>query len=403
MVAGIKKQHQEKVKKLSQEFLKAAAEGNDNDGFGYAAITNDGRIYGEKWLRKEDIFVLHTQPKNPVGNDLVKNLLGEAAKPLLVAPPEKVYDSFGVPMTKETLASTVAIIVHARKQTHGAKSIENTHPFYSPESPTANGSPDPATALIHNGTIMNHMSLTKKTSTCDSETILHEYLKNAMSYNPWAIPKLASTLVGQYAVGVLSSTQQEADHVTPVLDIFKSAKELHCAYVPELETFVFCTLPSLLAKACIEVGLKFTGMSEVRDGYLVRLNAITGERMEEIIPFDQSRQYLTGQNVTEYDRRGGNGHHRPGVHSRTAGMVDPNLDYVRKARANIHGPNLREEETVEDAKREFERNHGDLFNAPYYDTGTGITEEEMKYFRTLEGNKEVDMKALRLVKHVLNF
>jgi predicted glutamine amidotransferase len=403
-VAGIKRQHQDKVKKLSHEFLKASAQA-DNDGFGYAAITNDGQIYGEKWLREEDVFKIHAQPKTPPGNDRVKNLLGEAARPLIIAPTEKVYEDFGVTRTKDVLNSTVAIIVHARKKTTGFKSIENCHPFYSPETPHESGSPDPQTAMVHNGSIMNHHSLTKKTSSCDSEVILHEYLKEGMSYNPWAMPKLAKTLVGQYTVGVLTSAQLEADRVQPVLDIFKSAKELHCAFVKELETYVFCTTPGHLAKACHEAGLTPIGMSEIRDGYLIRLNAITGERLEDIIPFDQSRQYLTGHNYTDYDRRnGGNAHHRPaGIHSRTADltMVDPNRDYTRQA--NMHGPSTSESDTVDKAKLEFERHHTDLFQAPYYDTGTGLTKEEMEYFSTLEADSQVNLKALRLVKKVLNF
>lgn len=401
MVAGIKKQHQDKVKKLSEEFLKAAAE-IDDDGFGYAAITRTGLIYGEKWLRKEDVFKLHTQPQAPAGNAIVKDLLGDAAKPLLDAPSEKIYDDFGPKRTKDLLQSTVAVIVHARKKTQGIKMIENCHPFYAAEEGN-----DPATALIHNGSIMNHHSLTKKTSTCDSETILHEYLKNAMSYNPWAMPALAKTLVGQYTVGVLTSTYQ-GETPTPVLDIFKSAKELHCAYIKELETHVFCTLPGLLVKVCKEVNLTPVGMSEVRDGYLVRIDAITGKRMEDIIPFDQSRQFLSGQNHTTTagtENRVG-AHHRPaGTHSRTAGMsmIDPNRDYIRNNQHRFGPLANPDEDSVETAREEFYKNHTDLFTAPYYDTDAGLSKDEMEYFKTLEAGKDVDMKALRLVKKVLNF
>lgn len=383
MVAGIKRQHQDKVKKLSSEFLKAAGE-IDDDGFGYAAITRTGHIYGEKWLRKEDVFQLHSQPKPPMGNQLVKDLLGDAAKPLMDVSSEKIYDSFGTTRTKEVLQDTVAVIVHARKKTTGLKTIENCHPFYSVEEGN-----DPATALIHNGSIINHYNLVKKTSTCDSEVILHEYLKEAMSYNPWAMPALAKTLVGQYTVGVLTSAQIE-NGVQPVLDIFKSAKELHCAFVKELETYVFCTLPGLLMKACKEAGLTPLGMSEVRDGYLIRLDAVTGKRLEEIIPFDQSRQFLSGQQTTDMTR--GGGHHR-----QTA--IDANRDYIREHQR--HGPHL--PDTVDEAKQHFEKNHRDLFNAPYYDTDTGLTKEELDFFATLEASKNVDMKALRLVKKVLNF
>ena len=387
MVAGIKNQHQEKIKKLSQEFLKLAAE-NDDDGFGYAAITNDGKIYGEKWLRKEDVFQLHSQPKPPVGNELVKDLLGEAGKPLYDGPTEKIYDSFGVTRTKDVLKNTVALLVHARKKTTGLKAIENCHPFYSAEE-----GDDPNTALIHNGSIMNHHSLTKKTSTCDSEVILHEYLKEAMSYNPWAMPALAKTLVGQYTVGVLTSAQTQSGP-QPVLDIFKSAKDLHCAYVKELETYVFCTLPGLLVKACTAVGLTPLGISEVRDGYLIRLDAITGKRLEDLIPFDQSRQYMSGTPMGTTS-----GHHRPGTQSRSGGpMIDPSRDYIR---TQMHGPR-RIDDSVESAKEDFTKNHKELFSSTYYDTGTGLNKEETEFFAALEVDAKVDLKAMRLVKKVLN-
>lgn len=403
MVAGIKRQHQDKIKKLSAEFLKSAAE-SDDDGFGYAAITSDGKIYGEKWLRKEDVFSLHGQPQPPPGNNLVQDLLGDASKPLLTVPSEKIYDEFGTKRTKDVLQSTVAVIVHARRKTTGLKSIENCHPFYEPENSESN---DPATAIIHNGSIINHYSLTKKTSTCDSEVILHEYLKNAMSHNPWAIPTLAKTLVGQYTVGVLTSTYQ-GETAMPVLDIFKSARDLHCAYVKELETYVFCTLPGLLVKACKDVGLTPMGLSEVRDGYLIRLDAVTGKRLEDLIPFEQSRQFLSGNTTTTGGTNESRGaHHRPaGTHSRTAHLtqVNGNRDYIRQnTRTHSHyGPNT-QDDSVESAKLDFEKKHSDLFTAPYYDTGSGLSKEEMEYYQTLEVNKTVDLKALRLVKKVLNF
>jgi hypothetical protein len=398
MVAGIKKQHQDKVKKLSEEFLKTAAE-VDDDGFGYAAITREGEIYGEKWLHKEHVFKIHAQPTAPAANVLIKDLLGDAAKPLHEAPTEKIYDEFGTKRTKDVLNNTVAVVVHARKKTYGSKSIENCHPFYN-----AAENHDPSVALIHNGSIMNHGSLTKKTSTCDSETILHEYLKNAMCHNPWAMPELAKTLVGQYTVGVLTSTFQ-GETPTPILDIFKSAKDLHVAYVKELDTYVFCTLPGLLFKCCQAVGLTPMGMSEVRDGYLIRIDAITGKRLEDLIPFDQSRQFLSGQSTTTADtsERGGT-HHRPaGTHSRTAGLLNGNRDFVRKHRFGPQSHDDKDEDSIEVAREEFQKNHTDLFSAPYYDTDTGLSQEELVYFQTLEAGKSVDLKALRLVKKVLNF
>lgn len=402
MIAGIKKQHQEKVKKLTKEMVKVFAR-VDDDGFGYAAITRDGSIYGEKWLRKEDAFVTHSQPKVNLGNNLVATLLGEAAKFKDAPSEDKIYDQFGVPRTKEMLNTTVAVILHARKKTQGDKSIDNTHPFFQDVHEN-----DPAAALIHNGSILNHLSLTKKTSTCDSETILHEYMKNAMFCNPWAMPTLSRTLVGQYTCGVLTSTTNEQGQSLPVMDIFKSNKDLFCAFVKEIETFVFCTAPWALEEAVKLAGMTTSGIAEVRDGYYLRFNAITGERSEDLISFDLSRQYLSeirGYSSEAYNDYNRNQHHGPGTHSRTA--ATPELCGIGSQATSEHDrlmknvTQLRSDDTIDDLKNNFERNHGDLFNSPYYDLATGLTEEEKAFYAELEGSRDVDLKALRLVKHVM--
>ena len=106
-------------------------------------------------------------------------------------------------MTPASINDTVAVILHARKATVGDKNICNVHPFFE-----INNKDSEDTALIHNGSINNHFQLTKKYSTCDSEVILHEYLKNMMNYNPWGIEELSKTIKGEYTVGVLSSADR---------------------------------------------------------------------------------------------------------------------------------------------------------------------------------------------------
>lgn len=387
MVPGIKKQHQDKVKKLAKAFVKAAAK-VDDDGFGYAGITSRGEIYGEKWLNEKDAFVLHSDPKPPAPGP-VEELLGPAARASTFFTADKVYGAFGVERTKEVQNDTVAMIVHARRKTHGLKSIENTHPFYEPATEQ-----DPATALIHNGSIVNHYNLTKKYSTCDSEAILHEYLKNAMSFNPWAVPELAKTLVGQYTVGVLTSTFDNENNAIPVLDIFKSTKELHCAYVKELGTFVFCTTVEILREACKSVKMTPSNITEVRDGYLLRLDATTGMRLEDPIPFDLSRQYTTMGNQT-YTGGGANNYN-----------YDRNdRGYLGPAHNTTHTQRTVKEDndSVEDAKEAFTRRHTELFALPYYDVMAGLSKEEIEFYESLEVDKNVDKRALKLVRKVLNF
>lgn len=368
-VAGIKKQHQDKVKKLSIEMIKEVSS-TDGDGFGYAAITRTGQVYGEKWLRKEDAFVLHSQPKVSSAGIMVKDLLGEAAKMAEEPVSEKVYDSFGTVRTKDVVNNTVAVIIHARNSTVGGKSIENTHPFFEPESDKTTD-----TALVHNGGILNHTSLTKKTSTCDSEVILHQYLKHNMSFNPWGITELSKDLVGAYTVGVLTSTY-ENDQIKPVLDIFKSNKDLYCAYVKEIETFVFCTTKWALERIIKAAGMTCGGIAEVRDGYFLRFDAITGLRLDEPVSFNLSRQYQNSYM---------DNHHRHTSHSDNATVLP-----VRNVTTN-----------TQSAKESFETKHADLFLGKYYDVSTGLTKEEQEYYDLLAKDDKTDVKALRLVKKVM--
>src|ERR1019366_1286406 len=174
-IAGIKPEHLSKVQKLA----KAAAKNMaivEEDGVGYAAITKSGLIYGEKWLKKEHAFNIHSQPKNDIMVELMHKMFGDMAEWGMNTPvTAKVYDSFG-DRNQQTIDETVGLIIHARKATMGSvKTIENVHPFV-----ILNDENHPDTALIHNGSILNHDKLTKIMSTCDSEVILHEYLANQM-------------------------------------------------------------------------------------------------------------------------------------------------------------------------------------------------------------------------------
>jgi Glutamine amidotransferase domain len=379
MIAGIKRQHQEKVKKLCVEMIKYTAV-TDNDGFGYAAITSKGHIYGEKWLKKEDAFVTHAQPKPDPAQDVVKAVLGEAARFVNSSNDEKVYDSFGARI-KENINDTVSIIVHARNQTVGFKSIANTHPFVE-----LNNKDFPQTALIHNGTIRNHESLTKKYSTCDSEVLLHEYLKNMIYYNPYGIDQLAKDVVGEYTTGVLSSIHYDDGTCIPILDIFKSHKDLFVGYVRELETLVFATTQFVLEHVVNNAGMTVTGIAEVRDGDLLRLNAITGERMEDLIPFVLSQRYEEfGRTGTTTD------HHR----------IRHPINAPRTVGPYTHSQHTRHE-TSENVKANFEKNHPELFTSTYYQPGQRLNEREKEFFAELEKNGDTNMRALRLVKKIMN-
>lgn len=384
MVAGIKPDKVPMVAKLAKHMAKAMSSVED-DGVGYAAITSDCKVYGEKWLNKDDAFNVHeSAPPDPIA-ERIAGMFGDTIemekKPVIGT----TYASFG-DRNGKTIGETVAMILHARKATQGSKTIVNVHPFVKFGEDAA---AEPyATALIHNGSILNHDKLTKEMSECDSEVILHEYLSNMMYHNPWGIDNLAKTLVGQYTVGVLSS--QLVDNVwTPYLDIFKSNKELIGGWVPELETFVYCTM-----KYTLEEGLKAAGMTLVndfkfKDGHLHRIDALTGIATEKPVSFSTSAQHMSGFNKSHENSAGGT------RRSDTRATRDV-FPY-----GPLRGDDITEtgDDTVESAKKHFERRHPALFTEPYLEAD--ITVEEKAFFDFLDKDQKTDRKALRLVDAAL--
>jgi hypothetical protein len=286
------------------------------------------------------------------------------------------YNSFGT-RNKENLENTVAMILHARRKTNGDVTIVNTHPFVELGNDT-----HPNVALIHNGTIVNHYQLTKKYSTCDSEVILHEYLKKDMHYNPKNIKEVADTLVGQYTVGVLSSLFYEGQKAQPILDIFKSNKGLFAGFVKELDTIVFSTSKYTLEEAIDETGMTLVGCVEIKDGYFMRLNAITGEAMNEPLPFPKSKEAIYPT-------------YTPSAYTPSA--------YTPKHNGYPTPPTpaTPKKETINDVKHQFEAAHSELFTTTYYDPDRTLNPIETLYLSELEAAPETNFRALRLVKKVM--
>lgn len=368
-VAGIKAEKVPQVERLAKHMAKSMSF-VEEDGVGYAAITKDGHVYGEKWLNKDDAFVIHeTAPPNPILTR-IDEMFGDAIEMDKKVATGKTYASFGH-RNGVNIKNTVAMILHARKATTGSKTIPNVHPFVK-LGDVAAGEPS-ATALIHNGSILNHDKLTKEMSECDSEVILHEYLANQMYHNPWGIEQVAKTLVGEYAVGLLSS-QLVNEEWTPYLDIFKSGKDLIGGYVPELETFVYTTARYPLDEALKACEMTFVNDFKFKDGFLHRIDAITGLTTEKPISFSLSSRFITG-----YNRQ----HENSRVKSQPYGPV-------RQDDITETG-----DDTVERAKKHFERRHPELFVEPYLEAT--ITPEEKEYFDFLDKDDKTDRKALRLV------
>lgn len=232
---------------------------SDKDGFGYAAADANGALFGERWLDNSDAFIERTPPPE----DETKRLAGFGDSLWRTVK----FNRFG----SADPDATRALILHARFATCD-RNIENTHPFVADN-----------TALIHNGVISNAQMLKNKTSTCDSEVILHSYLEAAVGSNPGAIQQVADEVFGTYACAVLGTD----DDGVAYMDIFKNkATGLVCAHVKELGATVFCTTLDILEKTCKEVGMTLSWSYWVKPSYLLRLSVKTGEVLK-VVAFDE--------------------------------------------------------------------------------------------------------------------
>lgn len=258
MVAGVKPSTVEKVWKFTQAIAKPMSKFN-SDGIGYAAITADGKLFGERWLTNNHMF-----KKQADDNDkMLTDMFGDAIEGKI---DKFEYSSFG----EVEHDKMVALTLHTRMAT-SPKGLLNTHPFVQD-----------GTSLIHNGVIRNTEDFKFSLSTCDSEAILISYLHQNVKEDPANFEKAAKMLRGYYACGVLTNTEEG-----PILDIFKSGARLHIAYVKELETWVASTDDDDIKNTCKEMNFSMGNLFTVLNGKFIRVNAVTGKE-KSITKFDMS-------------------------------------------------------------------------------------------------------------------
>lgn len=253
-MAGLKPENRENAWKFAQAAAKVMSQNMEKDGFGYAAITADGLMFGERWVYNSQAFVDRETATE-------EELKVQARFKDAVYTSEPVYNSFG---TVDPEAAT-AILLHARFAT-SSKGLANTHPFVY----------DNHTALIHNGVISNIKDLELRTSTCDSETILNAYVDVGVDMHPNKIVDVAQKLEGYYACGVLTTNND----AVPVLDIFKDDRaSLVMGRVKELGCLVFSTNKQILEDACAAAGFTLEFAFIIKPFKLLRLNATNGNLM----------------------------------------------------------------------------------------------------------------------------
>jgi hypothetical protein len=247
---GIKCEHPEMVQDFIQEMGKEMTGGN-NDGLGYAAFDKEGNLFGERWHNNNEAFDVR-DPITEQDETVINRCLNFIWK-------EENYDSHGV----VDLNNIASIILHTRSATSG-KEFCNTHPFVRDN-----------TALIHNGIIRNHEKFDKEVSSCDSESILTQYLKNEVFDKPEAIKDALKPLHGYFACGVLSYMND-----VPVVDVFRDKQaRLSAAFIKEFNTIVFTTDIDDLMKAAKSCQLTVSGPYKVDTEKMIRYHALTGDAL----------------------------------------------------------------------------------------------------------------------------
>ena len=256
IIPAIKKDKQHLAVKLIKALGTSMSVGN-NDGLGYAAIDSTGNLFGERWWINSTAF----QNSAPQDSDLASSLFPGYAKVKQATNVHVIHNSFG----DGTLEDVVAITLHTRFATSG-KGFENTHPFVEDD-----------TSLIHNGVISNTDDFKFTLSTCDSEAILKSYLKHNVGSDIKSVQSMASDLYGYYVAALFAR-----DSVgNRVLDVIKGNNDaLVCAWIKELDTYVFCSSEITLSTACKEAGVTMGTACEFLDGIAMRIDPYSGAMLE---------------------------------------------------------------------------------------------------------------------------
>lgn len=255
MMAGITSDTRDNAWKFIKEMAKEMSPGN-MDGLGYAALSTDGELFGERWHHNAEAFNMRqvSEPLSQLDSYLIEAYGGALRKD---RQPIR-YNKFGS-VNEEALA---AITLHTRMATSG-KEFMNTHPFVVGQ-----------TSLIHNGVIRNADRLEMKQSTCDSEAILNLYVKHRVMQKPGAIQAVAKKLQGYYACGVISRNDSDG----AIMDVFKcNSANLTAAFVQELNTVVFSTRIADIKAVCARLGFNVLSEFIFEGQTLLRLDALTGE------------------------------------------------------------------------------------------------------------------------------
>lgn len=229
------------------------------DGLGYAAIDSQGNLFAERWLVNSQAF------SNRAGSTAN---LSEYSGFI-----QFNYNKYG----DVKLDDMSAITLHTRLATSG-KGLLNCHPFIEND-----------TSVIHNGVINNAFDFRIDQSTCDSESILTQYVDHGVGNDYELFNKVSSQLEGYYACGIFSRDSEGKR----ILDIVKSSSaQLVATYVDELQCVVFTSVEYQLKKGLTACGFKHNPVYSVNPSSMVRIDPLKNKVIGVTSFSEFERSYL---------------------------------------------------------------------------------------------------------------
>ena len=222
---------------------------SDKDGIGYLAINSKGEMFSERWHVNADFMAINAKPKNIFRrlSSIIDGNIGD-------------YSSHG----KVNRSDIKSFALHTRFATCG-REFENTHPFIID-----------GIGLIHNGVIRNSKELKNKISTCDSETVLNQYIDLNVRENPKSILDVTNSLEGYWALGIMGNLVSGV----PYLDVLKDDQaNLFVTSIVELgeNNVTFCTSKEILNDIISTLKWKSLRIFKVKSCIMTRFNALSGE------------------------------------------------------------------------------------------------------------------------------
>lgn len=200
---------------------KAVTKHSDKDGFGYAILSQDGEIGGEKTTKIKEFTPLSMVPIDT-----------QTSKLPIIA---KMYERFG----NMDFSKPKSLIAHGRFSTNTVN-LPNTHPFTNEN-----------VALIHNGVVKDDATIKiggLKTD-CDTEILLRYWERGG-------IKDIEKNVAGYYAMAILDKAGQ--------LHIVRDNRApLYIAYVRNVDSYMIATTKEIIESVARSMRWKAEEAEEV--------------------------------------------------------------------------------------------------------------------------------------------